>query len=63
MVASTDTSCAFCVAVEESINHLFDSCNQISHVWYKVSRWLRNKYVSPNIILQVFESFYRFGVG
>ncbi|GAU13096.1 hypothetical protein TSUD_173960 [Trifolium subterraneum] len=47
----------------ESVDHLFVSCDRISSVWYRVSRWLGIEYVSPNSIMQVFESFFGLGVG
>ncbi|GAU22987.1 hypothetical protein TSUD_98150 [Trifolium subterraneum] len=63
MVGATDISCVFCGAVEESIDHLFVSCDWISPIWYRVSRWLGIEYVPPNSIMQVFESFFGLGVG
>ncbi|PNX72120.1 cytochrome p450 [Trifolium pratense] len=61
-MGTTNTSCVFCGAVEESVDHLFVSCDRISHVWYRVSRWVGMEYVSPNSIIQVFESFLGLGV-
>jgi hypothetical protein len=52
MVRATDT-CVFCGAVEESVDHLFVSCDRISPVWYRNSRWLGIEYVSQNSIMQV----------
>jgi hypothetical protein len=63
LVGATDSSCVFCGAVEESVDHIFVSCDRISSVWYRVSRWLGVEYVSPNSIMQVFESFFGLGVG
>ncbi|GAU51958.1 hypothetical protein TSUD_417440 [Trifolium subterraneum] len=63
MVGATDISCVFCGAVEESVDHLFVSCDWISPIWYRVSRWLGIEYVPPNSIMQVFESFFGLGVG
>jgi hypothetical protein len=63
LVGTTDTLCVFCGAVEESVDHLFVSCEHISPIWYRISRWLRMEYVSPNRIMQVFESFFGMGVG
>ncbi|GAU31138.1 hypothetical protein TSUD_212450 [Trifolium subterraneum] len=40
MVGAINTLCVFCGAVEESVDHLFVSCDQISPVWYRVSRWV-----------------------
>jgi hypothetical protein len=63
LVGTTDTLCVFCGAVEESVDHLFVSCEHISPIWYRISRWLGFEYVSPNRIVQVFESFFGMGVG
>jgi hypothetical protein len=57
MVGVIDT-CVFCGAVE-----VFVSCDQISRVWHRVSRWLGIEYVPPNSIMQVFESFFGMSVG
>ncbi|KAK2352608.1 hypothetical protein QL285_090337 [Trifolium repens] len=62
MVGAIADSCVFCGAVEESVDHLFVSCDQISHVWYRVTRWLGIEFVSPDSIMQVFESFSGLGV-
>jgi hypothetical protein len=62
LVGTTDTSCAFCGAVGESVDHLFVSCDRVSPIWYRITRWLGIEYVSPNIIMQVFESFFGIGV-
>ncbi|GAU39045.1 hypothetical protein TSUD_60010 [Trifolium subterraneum] len=35
----------------------------ISPIWYRVSRWVGIEYVSPNSIMQIFESFLGLGVG
>ncbi|MCI03011.1 cytochrome P450 [Trifolium medium] len=40
MIGDSSTSCVFCGAVEETVDHLFVSCDRISPVWYCVSRWL-----------------------
>jgi hypothetical protein len=48
---------------EGSVDHLFVSCDQISLVWYRVSRWVGIEFVSPNSITQVFESFLGLGGG
>jgi hypothetical protein len=58
VMVGTSTSCVFCGEVEESVDHLFVSCDRISPVWYRISRWLRFEYVSPDKIMQVFESFF-----
>ncbi|GAU23386.1 hypothetical protein TSUD_334340 [Trifolium subterraneum] len=63
LVGATDSSCVVCGAVEESVDHIFVSCDRISSVWYRVSRWLGVEYVSPSSIMQVFESFFGLGVG
>jgi hypothetical protein len=61
IVGANNTSCVFCGAVEESVDHLFVSFERIFSIWYRVSRWLGKEYVSPNSITQVFEGF--FGLG
>ncbi|MCH84799.1 ribonuclease H protein, partial [Trifolium medium] len=63
LVGTTDTSCVFCGAVEESGDHLFVSCERISPIWYRITRWLGIEYVCPNRIMQVFESFFGMGAG
>ncbi|KAK2418539.1 hypothetical protein QL285_040727 [Trifolium repens] len=63
VMVGTSTSCVLCGEVEESVDHLFVSCDRISSVWYRVSRWLGFKYVSPNGNMQVFESFFGLNVG
>jgi hypothetical protein len=63
IVGANNTSCVFCGAVEESVDHLFVSFERISSIWYRVSRWLGKEYVSPNSITQVFEGFFGLGVG
>ncbi|GAU35581.1 hypothetical protein TSUD_295170 [Trifolium subterraneum] len=40
-IGATNTSCVFCGAVEESVDHLFVSCYQISPIWYCVSSRVR----------------------
>jgi hypothetical protein len=62
MVGAIADSCVFCWTVEESVDHLFVSCDRISHVWYRVTRLLGIEFVSPDSIMQVFESFSRLGV-
>jgi hypothetical protein len=62
MVGATHT-CVFCGTVEESVDHLFVFCDQISRVWHRVSRWLGIEYVPPNSIMQVFKSFFGMSVG
>ncbi|MCI05881.1 cytochrome P450, partial [Trifolium medium] len=63
LVGTTDTSCVFCGAVEESVDHLFVSCERVSPIWYRITRWLGIEYVCLNRIMQVFESFFGISVG
>jgi hypothetical protein len=63
MVGAFNSSCVFCGMVEESVDYLFVSCDRVLPIWYRVSRWLEIEYVSPNTIMQVFESFFGLGVG
>jgi hypothetical protein len=63
MVGAFNSSCVFCGMVEESADYLFVSCDRVLPIWYRVSRWLEIEYVSPNTIMQVFESFFGLGVG
>jgi hypothetical protein len=48
------SSCVLCGVGLESYDHLFDSCNQISPIWYGILQWYGVELMPPRDVLRFF---------
>ena len=51
---NANVACPFCLAAEESVDHLFVQCPQIWKVWGKLLQWWNLCWVSPATVVGVF---------